>query len=65
MRRFMAVLIFVFAGWIGVSAWRVRYATAADPNLVIDPNTCPVGVLPALPRIGAVLASRIAAERDP
>jgi competence protein ComEA len=63
-RRALASLILVLTTMIGVSAWRGRKTNTPNPRLLIDPNTCPPSVLPSLPRIGPVLASRIVEERS-
>ena len=50
-------------GLIAVSP-RASGPAGAIPSLVVDPNTAPVEILVALPRLGPVLAGRIVEARE-
>jgi len=62
-RRVLAgVLLTLSAALLGLAPPAAQ-GPAVEPALLVDPNTAPVGVLLALPRIGPTLAGRIVAAR--
>lgn len=63
-RKLLAMLILSASISLLVKEWTSRSGPPLRPTLVVDPNTCPVEVLQALPRLGPVLASRIVTERE-
>jgi hypothetical protein len=62
-RVLLAVSAVLMACGLLVSSWRQRGVATPLPTLVLDPNTVPAEVLPALPRLGPTLAGRVAAAR--
>ncbi len=63
-RRMLGVIVLLSALLTHATTERLPEENRSAPILRVNPNEAPVAVLSALPRIGPVLAGRIAAARE-